>query len=156
MTPEAQLDFPPDPQRFCYGHPDVVTGFTCEGSCGRGICDTCSFVTAAGRFCPECMLAGTGGQKRRSPVGYAIGSIACAALGVCTLAGIFLGAAGKEAAGLLGVVAMLSPLVGLALGLVGRDYARRTGSPLSLIGIIGSSLTLGLYLILVVIGLSRR
>jgi len=159
MTPEDQLLEPPLPQQVCYGHPDVPTGWLCS-TCARPICETCTFDTAAGRICPDCITAGPSAQQRRSSAGYAFGSLASAAGGVSVFIAFMLMAAqgdnDQRLLNLVGYVALGLMLTGLALGLVGREHSRRTGSPLALIGAIANGLLLALYLILMIVGLASR
>lgn len=139
----------------CHAHADVETIHQCQG-CGRPTCDTCAFPAGLGRYCFDCMSAGPTPEQRRSSFWYSVGSIAGAAGGaLCFLAIFAAGAKGSVSPAVGAVLALALLLAGGALGLMGRDYSRRTGSPLPTIGVIGNCVLLGLFLILAVIGLAR-
>jgi hypothetical protein len=152
----------------CYAHPAVAAVGPCE-RCGRSLCDTCafsytgrgegsrddSFVRSVLRFCPDCMLAGAG-QAKRGSLAYAMGSVGCLfGLVVVFVGGFALQGMGtvdlvhdKFAAGLYGASLYIFSLVGVSLGLIGRERSRLSGSPLALIGVIGNGLALALLLLM--------
>jgi len=140
----------------CYAHLDVDATSDCE-RCDRKLCDVCAFETAAGKLCADCMTEGAGPSGAHRTLRYSVISIACASLGVVALGILFLGLQGLVglSAGFLGVTAFLSFGVGFVCALSARDHARRTGSPLALIGLIGNGALLALYLVLCFIGASR-
>jgi hypothetical protein len=146
---------------FCYSHREVQTTLRCE-ACGRGVCRVCAFETVSGSFCPDCMSSGPRGRNPGASAKYAGGSVALAALGCLLLIAMLAGAtalSGTQGEGLAMVLSLptIGCMVGgLALGLIGRDHARRTGSPLALIGAIANGVLLAAYLLLVLIGTARQ
>jgi hypothetical protein len=137
-------------RKTCYAHPDVPHTGRCD-RCERPICETCAFSTAAGRLCPECMVGGNTVEQRRSSATFSIVGLVCAAGVVLCLASVlFAGSADVFTVG------MVASLVGITTSLVGRDFGRRTGSPLSLISVIANAVLLGIYGLLIVIGLVRQ
>jgi hypothetical protein len=119
------------------------------------MCETCAFATAAGRLCPDCMTQGSPGQRRAS-VMQSVVSLLCAAgvvLCVIVLVGIVGDASNRASASPLAMVLLF---VGMTTGLLGRDHGRKTGSPLSLIAVIANSVLLGIYGLLIVVGLMAR
>jgi hypothetical protein len=140
--------------RTCYAHPDVPHTGRCD-RCERPICETCAFNTAAGRLCPECMVSGAAPDQGRKSATLSVVSLVCAAGFVLCLL-MMLGFVGSQAArGLAGTASIFLVLTGITTALLGRDYGRRTGSPISLIAVIANGVLFGIYVLLIVIGLTR-
>jgi len=139
-----------------YAHLDVDGINECQ-RCDRRLCDVCAFETAAGKLCVDCMTEGAGPSSAQRTLRYSVVSIVCATLGVVALGILFLGLKDLVglSAGFLGVMAFVSFAIGFICALSGRDHARRTGSPLALIGLIGNGALLAFYIVLCFIGASR-
>jgi hypothetical protein len=142
---------------FCHAHSSVEAPLGCD-HCSRPTCQTCVFLTEKGRFCPDCMSVGPAAGPKRSSLALALGSMAAAGAAVLALIGLLLlsgkGRSDQGTVTLLETATSAFSLTGLTLGLMGRDAARRTGSPLPLMGIIGNGLTFALYLTLSFIALA--
>jgi hypothetical protein len=139
----------------CHGHQDLPTNTFC-GGCGRPTCDTCAFRSGASRYCFDCMSAGATGGGGKSALLYSAVSIGFGMLAaICTSVALFHGAS-PEYAGALGAGMMIFPLAGLATGFIGRDYSRRTGSPLALIGVIANSALFAVFFVMWIIGITSK
>lgn len=142
----------------CYAHPEVAATSSCR-RCHKSVCEVCTFVIGGLRLCPECSSKPAPGS---ASIGKALASIALGIMAVLCVAGMFVylvANAGQvsereaEAVGSLGVIGcMLCSFVGLTLGFISRDEARRAGSPLGVIGIVINLLMVGLMLLLMVAG----
>lgn len=149
------------PMRTCLNHPSIRADLYCM-RCDRPICQVCAFEVGLRTFCPDCMLAGDTPEQKKASFNYGIGSVLLAVLSVALLIGMFGAYAAMESkqaeimANGLGLLVIASLLGGLTLGLVGRDQARRTGSPLATLGMVSNGVILAVYLGLMILGLSKR
>ncbi|MBI5546639.1 MAG: B-box zinc finger protein [Deltaproteobacteria bacterium] len=162
MTVEPSLDISPVSQpeiRSCYAHLQSPSKGYCF-QCNRPVCETCAFTIPMGWMCPDCMTSGASPQERRSNLGYAVGSLLLAVLGIALLVAamassfLFTPEEAETFAKVVGILALGSVLGGITLGLIGREHAKRTGSPLALIGVIANGALLAVYGVLTIVGLS--
>jgi hypothetical protein len=125
--------------------------------CGRPMCDLCSFWVGSALFCPECLSAGPSADERTAVTTKGVLSIGVSVLAVAVLAGAFMAIElmPQESAGvadrILTTGTLLVALGGIALGLVAREGAARTGSMLPLIGVIMNGAVLGVVGLLTVV-----
>ena len=157
------LTTPPPPPRTspsaCLQHgANPVTAYCVR--CGRPICDLCTFWVGSAIFCPECLSSGPSADERTSVTTKGVLSILLSVLAVLAFLGFMvLGATGgaSRLAGMAeGFVILGAALGGLALGLIAREGAARTGSLLPIIGVVLNGTVLGFYAILTIVGLTQR
>lgn len=146
----------------CINHPANPGPHTCV-RCQRRICSVCEFQTAAGSLCPECMSAGPTPEEKSASLAKAVWSVVLAVVGMGALVALMLMAARtseKSLQAMYGVViyfvSFSAAAGGLGLGLVSRDEARATGSPLPVVAIIANGILLGLIVLLVLVGVFQR
>jgi hypothetical protein len=140
----------------CRDHPSVASAAECA-QCARPLCEVCTFRFAGRPFCPDCAVSGPAASERSAVVSGGVISIVLAVVGFVGLAAAFAaGTAGialPQGANLvLGWVLLGTSVGGLAVGVVARDGARRTGSALPMVGTIASSLLLLLVMAFSIIG----
>jgi hypothetical protein len=118
------------------------------------MCDLCAFWVGTALFCPECLGSGPSADERSSVTVRGFLSIGLAVLAVVTMIGDFAAVrlVPPQQVNLVDQVltkaASVIGMGGLALGLIGREGARRTGSLLPLIGVVGSAIVVGVVLLL--------
>ncbi|HET9450294.1 MAG TPA: hypothetical protein VFO83_05405 [Aggregicoccus sp.] len=143
----------------CRTHPATSVASFCT-ACGGPFCAVCLFTTPQGPLCPECAMrpptqAGSSRLLLRSLL-----SLLGAVVGTGTLFAMFLWQAlsGTEmpegVSSLLGILALVSTVGGLSMGLLARDAARGRRSPLALVGLISNGILLALYVTLAVVGIA--
>lgn len=130
----------------CRDHPDVAASGACS-ACGRQLCDVCSFEVGYSRLCPDCATAGPSAEERSKVLSGGLLSIGLVVLSFLALGGVMAaGVAGVELSGVADRVVttamLLTGVGGLAAGISSREGARRTGSVLPVIGIVGSAVLL--------------
>jgi hypothetical protein len=147
----------------CINHPASPAPHTCV-RCQRTICSVCEFQTAAGSFCPECMSAGPSPEEKSASLAKAVWAVVLAVVGMVILViGMMIAGASSRMQKSYQMqdqmlntavffLAFLAALGGLALGLVSRDEARATGSPLPVVAIIANGILLGLFVLLSLVG----
>jgi hypothetical protein len=125
--------------------------------CGRPICDLCTFWIGSAIFCPECVSSGPSADERTSVAVRGVLAIALALLAVLGfVASMALGATGKGSEIMymvVGIFVLGTSLGGVSLALIAREGARRTGSLLPLIGLVLNAIVLGIFGIMMVVGL---
>jgi len=102
------------------------------------------------------MIDGSAADQRHTSAVLPIVSLACAAGVVFCLLLVFRYIGDGTSGGAASGFGMLLVLVGITTGLLGRDHGRRTGSPLSLIAVIANGVLLGIFGLLIVIGLTKH
>lgn len=151
---------PPVPGRLgkCVFHPDVDATGRCL-RCRKGICGVCTFHTALGRYCPECMTAPARGGAASRSLALAITSLVLAILGILSYLPFFavvasIGSeADQEVAGALFAYLILGlSIAGLATGFIGHERAKRAGSPLGIIAIVLNAIVIGIFALLMIAG----
>jgi hypothetical protein len=106
------------------------------------MCDLCSFWVGSALFCPECLSSGPSADERSSVTLRGFLSLGLAVLALVTLVADFavvrlVSPSTSHAVDLvLSKASIFLGLGGLALGLIAREGARRTGSMLPLIGVV--------------------
>jgi hypothetical protein len=143
----------------CAQHPDAPVAGTCT-RCGSPACALCLFWVGSAAYCPECIGAGPSDEERSSVVSRGVLSIVLAVLGALALVGTMAaGATGVSVDGflamVLGVVMLVLSLGGIALGLIAREGARRTGSFLPMIGVITNGVLVAVQFVFGAIGTFR-
>lgn len=142
----------------CPRHPQVQAIHVCA-SCGDGVCATCDFEFSGVHLCPKCATAPREkmSPKRRrmawAAMALAVWSTLMMVL-MCGGAAFFFGneSGGEAFAGVVGMLAFVPSIVGVALGFACLD--RRLGNPpLVWVAAIWNGLLLALWLLLIVIGL---
>ncbi len=110
--------------------------------CGRTMCDLCSFWVGTALFCPECLSSGPSADERTSVAVRGFLSVGLGILALLALVGYqvamdFVSSSSSMAVHVfLTRVSTLLALGGVALGLIGREGARRTGSVVPLVGVL--------------------
>lgn len=143
----------------CRDHPEVAATGACH-RCGRLLCEVCAFDLAGRRFCPDCVMVGPSVDERLKVLSGGLLSLGLAVLGFVGVVAIMVaGAAGVLIEGAVDQIVTSAMVVagagGLAAGLSSREGARRTGSVLPIIGIVGNALLIAILLVFIFIAMSR-
>lgn len=142
----------------CVSHPAVAAVCSCD-QCGNSICRLCAFSVGRRELCPSCIASGGDPDVHKRAAQHARWAIVLAAISSLGFLSVFtMGAAGVSDGseqvldGLIGMIMVFCPLAGITFALMGREHARRTGSPLATIGVVANAVLLGLAGVLSVIG----
>ncbi len=121
--------------------------------CGRPVCELCTFWVGSALFCPECISSGPSADERSSVFTRGLASIGLAVLAFLFLAAVLvlsrsgLPPAAARALNFADYPILGASLGGVAVGLIAREGATRTGSMLPLIGIICNAAVLAVELV---------
>lgn len=132
---------------YCVNHSANPARHTCL-RCQKSICSVCEFQIGGASLCPECVCAGPSLEERSAPLTKAVWSIVLAVVGAAALA---LAANPSMMQGisyaslLLGPLSVAALMGGLTLGLLSRDEARATGSPLPAVAVVANGILVGIY-----------